>query len=118
MILNLGRMVPISMHLQPQPVDYAKAITVLVAQMPLERAVQVYEYVRFWESQPSYPPPIVSDDEADWLNDSEEELQAEGASWEAIAVGYHEKFAALAVAARAEISAGTTQLLYTQPYLT
>lgn len=102
-----------SMQLQPQPVDYAKAIATLVAQMPLERAVQVYEYVRFLESQPSYPPPIVSDDEADWLNDSEEELQAEDAVWEAKAVRHREKFAALAVAARAEISAGTTQPMFT-----
>lgn len=105
-----------STQLQLQPVDYAKAIAMLVAQMSLERAVQVYEYVRFLESQPTYPPPIESDDE-DWLNDTEEQLQAEDTLWAAYA-RHHERFAALATAARAEIAVGVPQLLYIQPNLT
>lgn len=110
--MSLGGIVLMSTQLQPQPVDYAKAIAMLVAQMSLERAVQVYEYVRFLESQPTYPPPIKSDDE-DWLNDTEEQLQAEDTLWEAASARHREQFAAFAAAARTEIASGTAQPMFT-----
>ena len=60
------------------------------------------------------PQPVdhISDDEAGWLNDSEEQLQAEDALWEATSVRHREKFAALAAAARVEIAVGVPLLLY------
>jgi hypothetical protein len=96
---------------QPQPIDYAKAIAALVAKMSLERAAQVYDFVRFLQSQSAYPSPTALAEE-NWLNDSEEQMQAEDALWAASQARHHDKFAALAAAARTEIEAGTTQLLF------
>ena len=95
----------------PQPVDYAKAIALLVAKMPLERAAQVYDFVRFLQGQTAAPSPITSADE-DWLNDTEEEMQAEDALWEAIQARHRDKFAALAASARAEIDADATEPMF------
>jgi len=99
-------------RLQLQPNDYAQAIAALVAQMSLERAAQVYDFVRFLQSQPAYPPPIVEDD--DWLNDSEEQMQAEDALWEAAQIRHQAKFSALAATARAEIRAGAHQPMFNE----
>jgi hypothetical protein len=97
---------------QPQPVDYAKAIATLVAQMSLERAAQVYDFVRFLQHQPTHPSfPVLA--EADWLDDTEEQLQAEDALWEEMQARHRTQFSALAAAARAEIDAGTTQPMFT-----
>ncbi len=63
---------------QPQSADYAEAIATLVADMPLERAAQVYDFARFIQSQPAHPSSTVLAD-MDWLNDSEEQMQAEDA---------------------------------------
>lgn len=100
------------MQTQLQSVDYAKAIAGLVGRMSLERAVQVYKFARFLQSQPTYPPPIALDDE-DWLNDSEEDMQAEDVLWEATYARHQEQFTALAATARAEIVSGTTQPMFT-----
>lgn len=51
---------------------------------------------------------------ADWLDDSEEQLQAEDALWEAASNRQRDQFAALANAARAEIAAGTTQSMFNE----
>lgn len=48
--------------------------------------------------------PIILADE-DWLNDSEEEMQAEDALWAESMARHPEQFAALSAAARAEIAA-------------
>lgn len=100
-------------QLQPQPTDYAKAIAGLVAQMSLERAVQVYEFVRFLQNQPSFPPPI-TDNEDDWLNASEEEMQKEDKVWEEMRTRQQEKFSLLTKSALDEIAAGSTQPMFTQ----
>jgi len=84
-----------------KPNDYAKAIADLVTKMPVERAAQVYDFARFLQTQ---------DD--DWLNDTEEQLQAEDAEWQATFARQHEKFSGLAQAARAEIASGATQPLF------
>jgi hypothetical protein len=50
--------------------------------------------------------------EADWLNDTAEQLQAEDKVWDAALQQQADQFEALAVAARAEIKAGITQPLF------
>jgi hypothetical protein len=97
---------------QLQSIDYAKAIAVLVAQLPLERAAQVYDFVRFLQSESTSPAPTVLVEE-DWLNDPEEQLQIEDALWAAAQARHPAKFSALAAEARAEIDAGTTQPMFT-----
>jgi len=96
---------------QPQSIDYAKAVSMLVAKMSLDRAAQVYDFVRFLQSQSIYPPPTPLEEE-DWLNDNEAQMQAEDVLWETIQVRHRDKFATLAAAARVEIEAGTTQPLF------
>ena len=95
----------------PQPIDYAKAIALLVAKMPLERAAQVYDFVRFLQGQttPASPPTPIDED---WLNDTEEAMQAEDELWAAIQTRERDKFSALAAAARAEIDAGATEPMF------
>ncbi len=48
----------------------------------------------------------------DWLNDSEEQLQAEDALWDVAYARHGDKFAALAQAARDEIAAGATRPMF------
>jgi hypothetical protein len=97
---------------QPQPKDYAQAVAMLVAAMPIERAAQVYDFVRFLQSQPSYPL-VDTDEDADWLSDSEEQMIAEDALWDAQRTRHQGKFATLAKAARKEITNGSTQPMFT-----
>lgn len=101
------------MEQQLQSVDYANAVAALVADMSPERAAQVYDFVRFLQRQPTYPSPITLDED-DWLNDSEEQMQAEDILWEAAQVSHHDKFTSLITAARAEIDAGATEPLFTK----
>jgi hypothetical protein len=54
---------------------------------------------------------VVEEDE-DWLNDSEEQMQAEDALWEAAHSRQRDKFEALVEAARAEIAADTAQPMF------
>ena len=91
--------------------DYAQAIADLVATMPIERAAQVYDFARFLQAQ-SVHTPLVGRDDDDWLNGSEEQMQAEDALWDAAYARHRNKFAALAEAARTEIEAGTTQPMF------
>jgi len=93
-------------------IDYIQAIAELVAKMPLERAAQVYDFARFLLTQPMPPTPLPDEDSDDWLNDGEEQMQAEDALWEATFTRHRDKFRALAEAARAEIAAGTTQPMF------
>lgn len=94
-----------------QPADYAQAIAKLVAKMTVEQAAQVYDFVRFLRSQPAHTPPVIEDDD-DWLNDSEEQMQAEDALWDATYSRHQDKFKALAEAARDEMAADTTQPMF------
>ena len=48
----------------------------------------------------------------DWLEDSEEQLQAEDAVWEATYARHRDKFHVLAEEARAEIAAGDTRPMF------
>jgi DNA-binding GntR family transcriptional regulator len=98
-------------HLQSQPFDYAREVASLVAKMSVERAAQVYDFVRFLQSQPTSLSAFPLDDD-DWLADSEEQMQAEDARWDATYDRHQEQFSALAAAARAEIAAGITQPMF------
>jgi len=94
-----------------QSTDYAQAITRLVANMPVERAVQVYDCVCFLRIQPVHPQLVDADDD-DWLNDTEEQMRVEAASWDATYTRQRDKFAALVQTAHAEIKVGITQPLF------
>lgn len=89
------------------PTDYAKAIAALVARMPVERASQVYDFVQFLQARARLAP-VKEAKNDDWLNDTEEQMQTEDEIWNATFARHHDKFAALAETARAEISAGKT----------
>ncbi len=73
----------------PKPDEYARAIARLVAKMSSERAAEVYDFALFLLDQP-LPTPL-SEGEDDWLNDSEEQMQAEDAKWEALYARRREK---------------------------
>ncbi|HNT76352.1 MAG TPA: hypothetical protein PKH77_15160 [Anaerolineae bacterium] len=94
----------------PQSVKYAQAIATLVEKMPPARAAEVYDFALFLSDKP-VPTPI-ADENDDWLNDSEEQMQAEDAAWEKTYTQHRERFNVLADAARAEIAAGKTQPMF------
>jgi hypothetical protein len=94
-----------------QSTDYATALARLVAKLPPERAAEVYDFARFLQIQPAHPQ-AVDTQEADWLNDTAEQLQAEDEIWDAALQQQADQFEALAIAARAEIKAGITQPLF------
>lgn len=93
-----------------KPAEYAHAIANLVVNMPPARAAEVYDFALFLSAQP-LPTPL-QDGEEDWLNDNEEQMQAEDAAWEATYTRHREKFNVLADAARAEIAEGTAQPMF------
>jgi hypothetical protein len=49
----------------------------------------------------------------EWLNDSEEQMQAEDALWDASRKRHGDRFSALAAVARTAIDAGATQPMFT-----
>lgn len=98
---------------QFQSSDYATAVATFVADMSPERAAQVYDFVRFLQRQPNFPSPITSQEDQ-WLDDSEEQMQAEDALWEAAQIRHGDKFASLIAIARVEIAGGATDPLFTK----
>jgi hypothetical protein len=94
-----------------KPIDYARAIAELVAMMPVERAAEVYDFARFLRAQSEQTPSAEENDD-DWLNDSEEQMRAEDALWNAARARHRAKFDALAEGARDEIAAGATQPMF------
>jgi hypothetical protein len=84
------------------PKDYARATAAIVRGMSLERAAQVYDFARFLKTQPAGPSPIPGVPDA-WLNDSEEQMQAEDALWNAAYARHREEFSTLRETARREI---------------
>jgi hypothetical protein len=92
--------------------DYARAVAELVEKMPVERAAQVYDFARFVRVQQARVSGISLSEDDDWLEDSEEQLQAEDALWEATYARHRDQFHVLAEEARAEITAGTTQPMF------
>ena len=92
-----------------QSTDYVAALVRLVTKMPPERAAQVYDFARFLQTQPARTD-LVEDD--DWLNDTEEQLQAEDAAWADALHQPSNQFEMLLDAARSEVKAGITQPLF------
>jgi len=91
--------------------DYARATAAIVRAMSLERAAQVYDFARFLQTQPAGPSPIPEDSDG-WLNDSEEQMQAEDALWDAAYSRHSEEFSTLRETAREEIQSGVTKPLF------
>jgi hypothetical protein len=91
--------------------DYVRAIADLVAKMSVEHAAQVYDFACFLKTRPVRTK-LGDRDDDDWLNDTEEQIQAEDALWDAAYARHRDEFDALAEAARAEIEAGTTQPMF------
>ncbi|MCX7708134.1 MAG: DUF2281 domain-containing protein [Anaerolineae bacterium] len=89
--------------------DYARAIAELVATLPPERAAQVYDFARFLQSQAVQSNPAEEDD---WLNDTEAELQAEDARWQAFYERNQAEFLRLRERALGEVAAGETEPLF------
>ncbi|MBN2389175.1 MAG: hypothetical protein JXR84_00540 [Anaerolineae bacterium] len=96
-----------------KPREYAHIIAKLVAQMPPERAAEVYDFVLFLLARPT-PTPVETEEDMDWLNDDEAQMQAEDALWEAAYAQHHEKLMTLAEVARAEIADGRTQPMFNE----
>jgi hypothetical protein len=94
--------------------DYARAVAELVEKMPVERAAQVYDFARFVKVQQIGALSTSPGEDDDWLADSEEQMQAEDALWEATYAQHQDQFHVLAEEARAEIAAGTTQPMFRQ----
>lgn len=94
-----------------RPQDYARATAAIIKAMPLERAAQVYDFARFLQAQPAGLSPVSEDPDA-WLNDSEEQMQAEDETWDAAYARHGEEFAAIRETARSEIEADVTQPLF------
>ena len=94
-----------------QSKEYARAVAAIIAALPPERAAEVYDFARFLQAQKAPPSPIAEETD-DWLNDSEEQLQAEDAVWDGFYATHRDKFLALREAARAEINAGTTEAMF------
>lgn len=90
---------------------YAEAVAEVVAVLPPARAAQVYDFARFLQAQSTaFTPPLGDDD--DWLNDPEEQLQAEDAQWAAFYEQRAGQFLQLRERVQREIAAGETQPLF------
>lgn len=94
-----------------RPKDHARAAADIMALLPRERAMEVYDFARFLQAQESHPPkPQENADE--WLNDTEEQMAAEDAAWEATYSRHRDEFLALREIAQAEIDAGKTRPMF------
>lgn len=93
------------------PKDLASATAAIVAVMPPEQAVQVYDFARFLRAQPT-DLASSTEDADDWLNDSEDVLQMEDAVWEAVYEQHRDKFLAMRESAKSEIEQGSTEDMF------
>jgi hypothetical protein len=94
-----------------RPKDYARAAADIIALLPQERAMEVYDFARFLQAQESEPPkPPENADE--WLNDTEEQMAVEDVAWEATYRQHRDEFLALRETAQAEIDAGKTRPMF------
>ncbi len=94
--------------------DYAREIAKIVATMPVERAAQVYDFVRFLKASPAPIPVPISEGDDAWLNDSPEQIAAEDAAWDAVYKRGPDKLHAMAEAAHKEYDAGKTTPLFNE----
>ena len=90
---------------------YAEAVAEVVAVLSPARAAQVYDFARFLQAQSAlFASPLGEDD--DWLNDPEEQLQAEDDHWDAFYEQRASQFLQLREQAQREIAAGKTHSLF------
>jgi hypothetical protein len=82
----------------------------VVRQLPSERVAEVIDFASFLQTR-SLPARLVDEDDG-WLNDTEAQMQAEDALWEATYTRHRDQLATLVEAARAEIDAGSTQPMF------
>jgi hypothetical protein len=94
-----------------RPKDYARAAADIIALLPRERAMEVYDFARFLQAQESQPPKP-QENAAEWLNDTEEQMAAEDAAWEATYRQHRDEFLALRETAQAEIDARKTRPMF------
>jgi len=94
-----------------RPKDYARATADIIALLPRERAMEVYDFARFLQAHEAQPPkPQENADE--WLNDTEEQMAAEDAAWETTYGRHQGEFLALRETAQAEIDAHQTHPMF------
>ncbi len=79
--------------------------------LPREYSVLNYDFARFLQARKARPAPIAEDAD-EWLNDSEEQMQAEDAAREAAYARHKDEFLTLRETARAEIDAGATEEMF------
>ena len=94
-----------------RPKDYARAAADIIALLPRERAMEVYDFARFLQAQESQSLKRAEQSD-DWLYDTEEQLAAEDAVWEASYERHRNKFLALREIAQAEIDTGKTRPMF------
>jgi hypothetical protein len=91
--------------IQP-PIDYENAIARLVRQLPMERAVQLYDFARFLLHEVgSIDQLATTQDEGAETQISYEELAAEDALWAASMAQHADRFSALKAQAKADVKA-------------
>jgi hypothetical protein len=94
-----------------RPKDYARAAADIIALLPRERAMEVYDFARFLQAQESQPPKP-KENADDWLNDTEEQMAAEDLAWEGTYRRHRDEFLALRESAQAEIDARKTRPMF------
>jgi len=85
-----------------QPSAYEQALINIVRTLPVERIVQILDYARYIQSQTIKDFDILDDDE------SEEEILADEARWDAQFAATQDSLKKMADKVRAEIHAGRT----------
>lgn len=81
------------------PIDYTQLIVALVRNLPADRAKQLYDFARF----------LLAESRSPTLAETEEEIAADEALWDAqFAATDDDKLAALVASVEAEIKAGKT----------
>lgn len=73
--------------------------------------MEVYDFARFLQAQESRLP-APREDADEWLNDTEEQMAAEDAAWEATYRRHRAEFLALRETAQAESDAGETRPMF------
>lgn len=93
-------------------IDYAKAISRLIRQLPGDRAAQLYDFARFLleESRTSAQPNGVQNDD----NATEEAIAAEDSVWEASMTRHADRFVALKAQAKADVKAGKAEPMFSE----
>jgi len=85
-----------------QPTAYEQALIGIVRALPVERVAQILDYARYIQSQTREDFRLLDDDE------TEEEIQADEARWDALFAATQDGLKKMADQVRADIRAGRT----------